>query len=39
MALAGVNNLQQLKADLLTRETPLAPAHLLSAFPLLTEGY
>jgi len=39
MALAGVSRLDQLGPDLLTREAPLAPAHVLSAFPLLSEGY
>ncbi|XOV84657.1 MAG: alpha-hydroxy acid oxidase [bacterium] len=39
MALAGVNSLAQLNADLLCRETPLAASHVLSAFPFLEEGY
>lgn len=39
MALAGVNSLDQLSPELVTREQPLAPAHALSAFPLLDEGY
>ncbi len=39
MALAGVNALDQLKPALVTREAPLAPAHVLSAFPFLSEGY
>ncbi len=39
MALAGVNSLQQLGPELVTRESALAPAHVLSAFPFLTEGY
>lgn len=39
MALAGVNRLEQLTSELVTREYPLAPAHVLSAFPFLEEGY
>jgi len=39
MALAGVNALEQLGPELLTREAPLAPPHVLSAFPFLAEGY
>lgn len=39
MALAGVTNLEQLGPDLLERDRPLSPTHVLSAFPLLDEGY
>ncbi len=39
MALAGISSLDQLGPELLTREAPLAPAHVLSAFPFLAEGY
>ncbi|MCR9260928.1 MAG: alpha-hydroxy-acid oxidizing protein [Pseudomonadaceae bacterium] len=39
MALAGANCLAQLSPDLLCRDAPLAPAHVLSAFPFLVEGY
>ena len=39
MALAGVNSLEQLTPSLVTREQPLAPPHVLSAFPFLEEGY
>jgi isopentenyl diphosphate isomerase/L-lactate dehydrogenase-like FMN-dependent dehydrogenase len=39
MALAGVNSLAQLGPDLVTREAPLAPPHVLSAFPFLAEDY
>lgn len=39
MALAGINSLEQLTPDLLTREQPLAAPHVLSAFPFLEEGY
>ncbi len=39
MALAGVSSLAQLGPELLTREAPLAPPHVLSAFPFLAEGY
>ena len=39
MALAGVSRLQDLGPELLSREGPLAPAHVLSAFPFLAEGY
>lgn len=39
MALAGINHLDDLNTDLLTRAEPLAPAHVLSAFPFLDQGY
>ena len=39
MALAGVNSLEQLNPSLVTREQPLAPSHVFSAFPFLEEGY
>lgn len=39
MALAGISSLDQLGPQLLTRETPLAPAHVLSAFPFMAENY
>jgi len=39
MALAGISSLSQLGPDLVTREGPLAPAHVLSAFPFLVENY
>jgi glycolate oxidase len=39
MALAGISSLDQLGPELLTREAPLAPPHVLSAFPFLAEGY
>ncbi len=39
MALAGAAGLEALTPDLLERLQPLGPAHVLSAFPLLEEGY
>ena len=39
MALAGVARLGELSPDLVTRETPLAAPHVLSAFPFIDEGY
>lgn len=39
MALTGINSLSRLGADLLCRDVPLAPPHVLSAFPFLSEGY
>ena len=39
MALAGVNALDQLGPHMVTREVPLAPSHVLSAFPFLEENY
>ncbi|MDG2276740.1 MAG: alpha-hydroxy acid oxidase [Pseudomonadales bacterium] len=39
MALAGINSLDQLTPSLVTREQPLAPPHVLGAFPFLAEGY
>ena len=39
MALAGINALADLSPALLTRDAPLAPPHVLSAFPLIEEGY
>ena len=39
MALAGINALDQLGPHLVTREVPLAPSHVLSAFPFLEENY
>ena len=40
MALAGASTLAELTPDLLERSAPIAPAHVLSAFPLLEEsGY
>ena len=39
MALAGVSSLEGLGPDLLMRDAPLAPAHVLSAFPLIADGY
>ena len=39
MALAGINSLAGLTPELLTREAPLAPSQVLSAFPLMEEGY
>ena len=39
MALAGVNSLDQLNANLVSREYPLAVPHVLSAFPFIEEGY
>lgn len=39
MALAGINSLGQLNANLVSREYPLALPHVLSAFPLIEEGY
>lgn len=39
MALAGVNSLEGLAPDLLMRDAPLASSHVLSAFPLIADGY
>ena len=39
MALAGVKNWQECTPDLLERTVPISPPHVLSAFPLLDEGY
>lgn len=39
MALAGISSLDQLSPQLVTREAPLAPPHVLSAFPLMAENY
>ena len=39
MALAGVSQLSELNPELMLRSQPLAPAHVLSAFPLIEEGY
>ncbi|MEM9622401.1 MAG: alpha-hydroxy-acid oxidizing protein, partial [Pseudomonadota bacterium] len=39
MALAGVARLEDLNPDLVERAGALRPAHVLSAFPLLEEGY
>ncbi|MEM7099209.1 MAG: alpha-hydroxy acid oxidase [Pseudomonadota bacterium] len=39
MALAGVNKLADLTPDLVERAQPLGPSHVLSAFPLVEEGY
>ena len=39
MALAGINSIEQLNADLVTREYPITPPHVLSAFPFIEEGY
>jgi glycolate oxidase len=39
MALAGINSLDQLKPNLVSREYPLAVPHVLSAFPFIEEGY
>ncbi len=39
MALAGVNQLDQLTPDLVTKDVSIGPAHVLSAFPFLSEGY
>ena len=39
MALAGVNELSQLTPDLVTKDVSIGPAHVLSAFPFLAEGY
>ncbi len=39
MALAGAGTLEDLTPDLVTREQPLHPASVLSAFPLIDEGY
>ena len=39
MALAGVNSLDQLTSDLVTRDQMITPPHVLSAFPFLEEGY
>ncbi len=39
MALAGVNNLDQLTPDLVMRDEPITPPKVLSAFPFLEEGY
>jgi glycolate oxidase len=39
MALAGINSLDQLSPQLVTREAPLAPPHVLSAFPFMAENY
>ena len=40
MALAGASSLAELTSSLLERSVPIAPAHVLSAFPLLEEsGY
>ncbi len=37
MALAGVSSLNDLNRELLVREAPLAPSHVLSAFPLIDD--
>ncbi len=39
MALLGVDSIQALKPDLVERGHALGPSHVLSAFPLLEEGY
>lgn len=39
MALAGISSLDQLSPQLVTREAPLAPPHVLSAFPFMAENY
>lgn len=39
MALAGISSLDQLSPQLVTREAPLAPPHVLSAFPFMDENY
>ncbi len=39
LALLGARNLGELSRSHLSRATPVAPAHALSAFPLLAEGY
>ena len=39
MSLMGIDRLGGLNPALLERTTPVAPAHVLSAFPLLEEGY
>ena len=39
MALAGVSTLEELNPELMERAQPLQPAHVLSAFPLISEGY
>jgi isopentenyl diphosphate isomerase/L-lactate dehydrogenase-like FMN-dependent dehydrogenase len=39
MALLGVSNLGALDRSYLCAATPVVPAHMTSAFPLLEEGY
>ena len=39
LGLLGVTRLEQLDASCLLAAAPVAPAHALSAFPLLEEGY
>ena len=39
MALMGISELEDLNPSLLERATPLTAPHVLSAFPLLDEGY
>ncbi len=39
MALAGIDSIAGLTPDLVERQYPLRPAHVLSAFPLIEEGY
>ncbi|MEM7080463.1 MAG: alpha-hydroxy acid oxidase [Pseudomonadota bacterium] len=39
MALAGINSIDKLTPSLVERAAPLAPSHVLSAFPFLEEGY
>ena len=39
MALAGISRLEDLNADLVERGQPSIPAHVLSAFPLIEQGY
>ncbi|MCH8142789.1 MAG: alpha-hydroxy-acid oxidizing protein, partial [Proteobacteria bacterium] len=39
MALMGVSDVKDLHPGLLEKVPPVTPAHVLSAFPLLEEGY
>ena len=39
LALTGVSDVSDLHPGLLVRDQPLRPSHVLSAFPLLEEGY
>lgn len=39
MALAGVARLEDLTPDLVCRDQPITPPHVLSAFPFIAEGY
>ncbi len=39
MALMGINDIEDLNEELLEKVEPITHAHVLSAFPLLEEGY